>query len=114
VADLLIVGAGDERAWGRVWHVPSDAPRTLRELTAIAAEQLGVTPKVTSIPQPVVWTVGLVNPLLRELRETQHQFRKPFVLDSSAAQATFGLTPTPTVDAVRLDLAASAPQPTQS
>jgi nucleoside-diphosphate-sugar epimerase len=114
VADLLIVGAGDERAWGRAWHVPSDAPRTVRELTAIAAEQLGATPKVTSIPRPVVWTAGLLNPLLRELRETQHQFRAPFVLDSSAAQETFGLTPTPTADAVRLDLAASAPQPARS
>jgi nucleoside-diphosphate-sugar epimerase len=109
VAELLVLGAGDERAWGRAWHVPSDAPRTVRELTAIAAEQLGAVPKVTSIPQSVVWTIGLVNPLLRELRETQHQFRAPFVLDSSAAQATFGLTPTPTADAVRLDLAASAP-----
>ena len=42
---------------------------------------------------------------MRELRETQHQFRKPFVLDSSKAQRTFGLVPTPLEDSVRLDLA---------
>jgi hypothetical protein len=32
---------------------------------------------------------------MRELRETEYQFRDPFVMDSSAAQATFGLKPTP-------------------
>ncbi len=106
VADLLVTGAADERAWGRAWHVPSDEPCTMRELAAIAGEQLGVRPRLTSIPGWVMWSVGAVNPLARELRETQHQFRGPFVLDSSAAQETFGLTPTPTEEAVRLDLAA--------
>ena len=39
--------------------------------------------------------MGLVWPLMRELRETEYQFRDDFVMDSSAAQATFGLKPTP-------------------
>jgi len=43
------------------------------------------------------------------LRETQHQFRRPFVLDSTAARETFGLEPTPIEDAVRIDLAAGEP-----
>jgi hypothetical protein len=42
----------------------------------------------------------------RELRETQHQFRGAFLLDSSAAQEAFRLVPTSTEDAVRIDLAA--------
>jgi nucleoside-diphosphate-sugar epimerase len=109
VAALLVTGAYDERAWGRAWHVPSDEPRTLRELTAIAAEQLGSKPKVTSMPAWVMWSAGLFSPMAKELRETQHQFRGPFVLDSSAAQETFGLVPTPTADAVRMDLAAGEP-----
>lgn len=33
--------------------------------------------------------------LLRELRETAYQRTRPYALDSSAAQAMFGLTPTP-------------------
>jgi hypothetical protein len=32
---------------------------------------------------------------MRELRETEYQFRDDFVMDSSTAQATFGLKPTP-------------------
>ena len=57
----------------------------------------------------MLWAAGLVNPMAKELRETQHQFRRPFVLDSSAAQQTFGLSPTPIDEAVRIDLAAGAP-----
>ena len=109
VAALLTTGVYDERAWGRPWHVPSPEPRTLRELTAIAAAQLETEPKVTSMPQWVLWSAGLVNPMAKELRETQHQFRRPFVLDSRAAQETFGLTPTPTDKAVAIDLAGPPP-----
>ncbi len=39
--------------------------------------------------------MGLVWPLMRELRETEYQFRDDFVMDSLAAQTTFGLKPTP-------------------
>jgi hypothetical protein len=32
---------------------------------------------------------------MRELRETEYQFRDDFIMDSSAAQETFRLAPTP-------------------
>ena len=109
VAALLVAAAYDERAWGRAWHVPSNDPLSVRELTALAAARLGVTPKLSVMPYPVLWAAGIVNPMAKELRETQHQFRHPFVLDSSAAQHAFGLTPTPIGEAVAIDLAAGAP-----
>lgn len=105
VAALLAIGARDERAWGRAWHVPSADPLTLRELSALAAEQLGARLKVRELPWSVTWLGGVFVPLLRELRETRHQFTRPFVLDSSAAQETFGLTPRPVADSVAFDLA---------
>ena len=105
VAALLIAGAADERAWGRAWHVPSDDPVTFRQLATVAADQLEVPVKLRSLPYAAVWTAGLFNSTIRELRETQHQFRKPFVLDSSAAQQTFGLKPHALDDSVRYDLA---------
>ncbi|HEV7193090.1 MAG TPA: NAD-dependent epimerase/dehydratase family protein [Jatrophihabitantaceae bacterium] len=108
VATLLVTGVRDERAWGRVWHVPSAAPLSIRELTAIAAQQLGVRPKVAALPYPALWTVGLFQPFVRELRETQHQFRRPFVLDSTLAEQTFGLKPTAIQDSVALDLATTS------
>lgn len=107
VARLLVTGVGDERAWGRPWHVPSPHAVTLRELATVTAAQLGVAPKIAALPYAAVWLGGLTNPFVKELRETQHQFRRPFVLDSTAAQQTFGLVPESLEDAVRHDLASN-------
>ncbi len=107
VARLLVAAAGDPTAWGRAWHVPSAPAASIREIAGLAAAQLGATARLRSMPYPVLWTAGLVAPMIRELRETQHQFRAPFVLDSSAAQKHFGLAPQPLADSVRLDLASA-------
>ncbi|MCW2597058.1 MAG: NAD-dependent epimerase/dehydratase family protein [Jatrophihabitans sp.] len=104
VARLLITGVSDERAWGKAWHVPSPEAVTIRDVTAVAAQQLGVANKVGALPYSAVWLAGLFNPTIKELRETQHQFRKPFVLDSTAARETFGLKPESVEDSVRYDL----------
>ncbi|WAX58131.1 hypothetical protein M6B22_05020 [Jatrophihabitans cynanchi] len=109
VARLLVVAATDERAWGRAWHVPSAAPCSLRELTAIAAAQLDAAAKIRSLPYAALWAAGLFNAQLRELRETQYQFRGPFVLDSTAAEQTFGLRPARLEDSVALDLRNATP-----
>ena len=37
------------------------------------------------MPRSVMNAVGLLSPLVRELRETRYQFDRPFVVDSSAA-----------------------------
>jgi nucleoside-diphosphate-sugar epimerase len=105
VAKLLAQGVDDERAWGRPWHVPSAPATTLRELATIAARQLGVQPKLTSLPYAALWVGGLINPFVRELRETQHQFRKPFVLDAGPAEQTFGITAPALADSVAFDIA---------
>jgi nucleoside-diphosphate-sugar epimerase len=107
VARLLVRGVSDERAWGRAWHVPSAPAISIRALAELAAEQLGTRAKLTAVPYSVTWAAGLVVPMMRELRETQHQFRAPFILDSTAAEQTFGLTPAPLAESVRLDLAAT-------
>ncbi len=95
VARTLVILARDERAWGRPWHVPSNPPLSQRELVKALAELAGVpAPQVRGIPAWLVRTGGVVSPLLRELREVLYQFERPFVLDSSATEETFGLKPT--------------------
>jgi nucleoside-diphosphate-sugar epimerase len=96
VARTLVAVADDERAWGRAWHVPSVAPLSVREVvTRACALADAPPPRLSTMPAPVLWLGGLANPMVRELRETQYQFRKPFVMDSSAATAALGITPTP-------------------
>jgi nucleoside-diphosphate-sugar epimerase len=96
VASMLMVAGTDPKAWGRAWHVPSNEPRTQRAVVDDLARAAGVDPvRVGTIPSAVLAGMGLVWPLMRELRETEYQFRDEFVMDSSAAQETFGLKPTP-------------------
>ena len=71
-------------------------------MVTLACEQAGApAPKLSVMPDFVLRIGGLFNPTVRELPEMAYQVRKPFILDSSAAQRTFGLTPTSTDVALR-------------
>lgn len=94
VARTLITLAGDERAWGRPWHVPTAPAVSLREVASRIARIAGVRDRgMLVLPRAVVRVGGLAVPFLRELAEVRYQFAAPFVLDSTAAQRTFGLAP---------------------
>lgn len=96
VARLLVTVASDERAWGRAWHVPSNPPRTQREAVGDLCRVAGVSSvRVSEHPKVLMRALGLFNPQIRELAEVSYQFENPFILDSSSAQETFRLAPTP-------------------
>jgi nucleoside-diphosphate-sugar epimerase len=96
VAGMLVVAGHDPRAWGRAWHVPSNEPRSQRQVIEELAAAAGSGPvRVSAMPSAVLYGLGLAWPLMRELRETEYQFRDDFIMDSSAALETFRLTPTP-------------------
>jgi nucleoside-diphosphate-sugar epimerase len=96
VAKLMITLAEDERSWGRPWHVPSNEPKTQREVVADIAKELGVTDyKVAPVGILLESILGLFNPVIRELNRGRYQFAKPYLVSSKAAQETFGLSPKP-------------------
>ena len=96
VVRMVVVAGSDSRAWGRVWHAPSGPPRTQREAIDDLARAAGRAPvPVRAVPAVMMRTAGLFSPLMRELAETRYQFAQDFVMDSTAAQQTFGLEPTP-------------------
>jgi nucleoside-diphosphate-sugar epimerase len=96
VARTLVTVAADERGWGLAWHVPSNPQRSQREAVADLCATAGVSPvKASSVPGALLWGLGLVQPMIRELKETDYQRTRPYLLDESAARATFGLEPTP-------------------
>ncbi len=95
VAALAIAAGQDSTAWGRAWHVPSNPARTQAQVVADLAAVAGVrAPAVSAYPSWLMAAIGLVNPMIRELKETNYQFEAPFVMDSSAARQHFGLAPT--------------------
>ena len=92
VARTLLAVAADAGSWGRAWHVPTGPPKSFREVATRAAELAGVpAPRLSAMPYSVLWLGGLFNPMASAVRETQYQFRRPFVLDSAAATEAFGL-----------------------
>jgi nucleoside-diphosphate-sugar epimerase len=96
VAATLVTVAADERAWGKAWLVPTNEPLTVRQLAERFAEVNGTPPaRLTQLPYAALWTAGLFSPMIRELRTTRYQFTRPFVIDSSTTEQTFGLAPTP-------------------
>jgi nucleoside-diphosphate-sugar epimerase len=102
VARLLVALGTDSRAWGRAWHVPTAPAVTIRWAIEESARLAGAPlPKVGSYPHALLRAASLVWPLARELEEVRYQHVNPFVLDSSAAEATFGLSPTPMTDGLR-------------
>ena len=92
----------DDRSLGRPWHVPTPAPVSLRELATCFATIIGAPPpRLREMPEVVLRVGSLFDAEAREYREVKYQFDRPWVLDSSAAQTTFGLRPTPLDDALR-------------
>jgi hypothetical protein len=53
------------------------------------------------IPTPVLRAVGLFSPMVKELRTTEYQFARPFVLDASESTETFDLKPRPIDESLR-------------
>jgi nucleoside-diphosphate-sugar epimerase len=99
VADMartLVAVADRPDTWGRVWHAPSNEPRTQREAITdvLAAAGRGPVP-VRGTPAPVLRALGLVNPLLREVAELSYMFTRPYVMDSALTRSVLGLAPTP-------------------
>ncbi|WP_067795545.1 NAD-dependent epimerase/dehydratase family protein [Actinomadura formosensis] len=108
VAEALAIAGTDERAWGRPWHIPTGPAVSALEVAERLCEIAGAPkPRLYEVPYPVVHAAGWFLPMAKELRETRYQFDKPFILDSSAFESTFGMAPTPLDDALRTIVAAS-------
>jgi len=112
VARTLITMASDPRGWGRAWHVPSNPPKSARQVVDDLAAASGVGPvKSSAVPGVLMSVMGLFQPVIRELKETDYQRERPYVLDDTAARTTFGLEPTPWNEIIDGLVAAYRPAP---
>jgi nucleoside-diphosphate-sugar epimerase len=106
VARTLATLGTDERALGRAWHVPNTDPRSQRQALDDLADGLGVARvPVSGIPWPVLRTVGLAVPMMREIVAIRHQWDQDFVTEARATTETFGLSATPWDEVVRATVA---------
>ncbi|MHA6668338.1 NAD-dependent epimerase/dehydratase family protein [Homoserinimonas sp. A447] len=87
----------DERARGRVWHLPTAPARTGEEYLAMASGR-ALRHRVMSLA--TMRFGALFVPIARESLELSYQNSSPYVFDSSRYEATFGVSPTPYPEAI--------------
>ena len=90
-----------DEAFGQVWHIPSPAPLTQRQLAELVYKEAGQPVKVRGAGRLILSLLGLFNPNVREIVEMLYEFEKPFILDSTKFEKTFGMKATPIEQAVR-------------
>lgn len=95
VVTTMVTIAGDERAWGKPWHVPNAPAVSQRTTIEAFATAAGTTVKVGAVPKAALSALGLFSPMMRALKETWYQFAEPWVTDSALTEQTFGLSATP-------------------
>jgi nucleoside-diphosphate-sugar epimerase len=96
VARTLLAVAAAPAAAGRVWHVPSNPPVTVRDIFGqLAARGRFAQPSVSGIPASAIRALSVFSPLLREVVPLLYQWTSPYVLDDSGTRGSLGLDPSP-------------------
>jgi nucleoside-diphosphate-sugar epimerase len=89
VADPLLRLAALGDAYGRCWNLGGRSIEARAFINDVFAA-VGSPPKYRSIPRFVLQTVGIVQPMMREVAEMYYLFDSGFVLDDSALQQRLG------------------------
>lgn len=90
-----------EHALGQIWFTPSAPAVTQAELVKIMEETLGHKVKYMAAGATMMRFLGLFNPILRETVEMMYEWDKPFIIDASKSEKTFGWIGTPLPQAMR-------------
>ncbi len=78
-------------AFNQVWHVPTTKERlSQREWIRMIAEELGVEPKIQTIPVWMLHFLGIFIPIMREFPEMLYQYEQDYVFDSRKFEKKFG------------------------
>lgn len=85
---VTLVEAPDD-AYGQAWHVPTPPTRTLRETLTIAADAMGVPPKISVISGGMARILGLFMPQVREVMDLHYLFDRPYLVDSTKFRERF-------------------------
>lgn len=102
VGRTLVTVADRPESWGRVWHAPSNTPRTQREaLTDVLAAEGKPPVTVRGYPKLVTAVGRRLLPMMRELDEMSYIFSAPYVMESAITQTELGLSPSPWAEVCR-------------
>jgi nucleoside-diphosphate-sugar epimerase len=101
-AGLVTLGRAEARG---VWMLPVQPAETTRAVVARLARALGREIPIATVPRWVLRTIGVFQPMMRELAEMTYQWEQPYVVDDTKFRAAFGVRATPWHDAVEQTVA---------
>jgi nucleoside-diphosphate-sugar epimerase len=99
VAQTLAHVASHEDTWGRAWVVPSNSMTQADLVRTLCSAANVPLVKVSTMPALVMKALGLVVPIMRELREVWYQFDASFVVDAAETTSKLGIAATPVEEA---------------
>ncbi len=89
-------------AFNQVWHAPADDyPITGEEMVRIAAEILGVEPRIQVLNNVMLWMAGLFNPTIMSLIEMTYQTKYDYIFNSDKFKNAFNFIPTTYRDGIK-------------
>ena len=89
VAKALYLLAMDDSSYGKVWHIPSSDPITLKEVNAICNAYLEKNYELSVMPIFIRKIVSLFHKEIREVDEMLYQFERDTVFDASRFKGRF-------------------------
>jgi nucleoside-diphosphate-sugar epimerase len=72
-----------ESDYGQAWHVPNAPTQTLREVLTLAAQLIGIPPRLSVLPRALAPIIGLVSKEVGETVEMRFQWDQPYIVDAS-------------------------------
>jgi len=90
-----LVTLGDAPDADGVWHIPTVAAETSRQLAARVGQALGLSIEMARMSPLLLRAIGVFAPFMRELPEMAYQWEAPFVIDDGKFRQRFGVAPTP-------------------
>lgn len=83
-------------AYNQVWHLPTaSGPFSGAEWTWLISSELGVKPRYQKVSRYMVWILGFITPIMKEILEMMYQYQKDYIFDSSKFEKRFGMRATP-------------------
>jgi nucleoside-diphosphate-sugar epimerase len=104
---LATLGCADESklTGSPLWMLPCQPAVTTREMIHRFEAALGHDIPLNVMPKWLLNTLGMVAPMVREIKEMAYQWDEPFIVDDSRFRATFDMRPVAVDEAARATVA---------
>lgn len=97
---MYLLGQNEESG-NQIWHLPTAAPITGKEMITLAADVFGANGKFTTVNKLMLQMVGLFKKVVAGTVEMYYQYDHDYHLDSSKFEKAFNFKPTGYEEGIR-------------